>query len=248
VQPTIGFRVPPASGAVVPSIDSSASTIVPLAFERVDFKGQPTKLFATLNQNGLQLQPGTALGLVSSFFSNIAMGAPPETANWLSRLRVEKREAEAVDALKRHFDFIRDVTPETSPIGVPMVYADLPAVPRKIPLSLVSAGVYRLFTFILAVTTFKDGVVLIDEIESGIHFKQYPTVWKTLYDLAVHHNTQLFVTTHSDECLQGVSSVMKDHEDDFLLMRISNEMGNSIVHEVDGKFFEASLEGADELR
>ena len=145
------------------------STIVPLAFDRSDFQNQKSILLATVNQAGQPFwQPGKQLGPVVGFISSAYFGSQ-ENATWLSQLSVAKRTDEVVESLRRHFPFIGQVTSETVAPGFPAtVYADIPNLPRKVPLSLVSGGISRLFTIMLAIVAYKGGVVLIDEIENGI--------------------------------------------------------------------------------
>ena len=240
IQPAIGFKPGTTGPSGIPL--PPAMTIVPLAFARKDFKGQGSTLFVTLNQNGqLQLQTGKALGLVSGFFSGSNVGNPMENAVWLSNLRIAKSDQEVIEALHLHFPFIKDVTPEIY-MGVQTIYADIPSLPRKLPLSMISGGISRLFTLMLAIVTHKGGVVLIDEVENGIYYDQYPQVWRTLYELAAHHDTQLFVSSHSIDCLKAILPIIRGKEDDFTLLRADKKNGNSIIHSVEGKFFQAAIE------
>ena len=49
-----------------------------------------------------------------------------------------------------------------------MMYADI-GMERKIPVALVGEGMSRLLSIILAIATAKNGIVLIDEVDAGIH-------------------------------------------------------------------------------
>jgi len=181
----MGFQPPQAVPAVPPT------TIIPLAFDRIDFEGKKDTLIATVLPNGqMFLQPGKHLGIASGLISITYYGGPGENAMWLSQMSIEKRSDEVKQAIRKHFSLISDVTSETPLPGLSMLYADIPSLPQKIALSLVSAGISRLFTMILAVVQYKRGAVLIDEIENGIYFEQYPQIWETLIDLAKHHDTQ----------------------------------------------------------
>jgi len=245
-QPAIGFKAAEFAGGVAAPL-----TIVPIAFERKDFQGLAAKLFATVDQSGqLQMQPGRPMGLVSALFPNTHFGNANENAAWLSKLSVEKRSDEVIEALQRHFPFIRGITSEAA-LGIPgsaTVFADVRTLPRKIPLSLVSSGISKLFTLMLAIVTFKGGVVLIDEVENGIYHDQYPLVWKTLFDLATHHKTQLFISTHSLECLREMVPVMDANENEFRLLRLTKDNGESSAEQVKGKFLESALEQNFEVR
>jgi predicted ATPase len=214
-QPSLGFQPAPAPPPM---------TVVPLAFERIDLNGQKSAPCATVNAQGqFFLEPANAMGIVSGLIGHAYFGGAGENATWLSQLSVDKRDVEVVDAIRRHFPFIKGVTSETISQGTSNVYADLPDLPKKLPLSLVSSGISRLFTFILAIVQFGDGVVLIDEIENGIFHTQYEKVWKTLIDLAKLHNTQLFVSTHSSECLTALLPSLQENEEEFTLLHTKRE-------------------------
>jgi hypothetical protein len=149
-QPSIGFRQTPgfrsgASGSP-PAVTLPPVTIIPLAFERTDFQGQKSTLLATITSEGQPLlQPGKPLGIVSGFIASSYYGGPGENASWLSQLSIQKRKGEVLEAVQRHFPFIRDLTSEAVLPGMPgTVYADLEDLPRRIPLSLVSGGISRL--------------------------------------------------------------------------------------------------------
>ena len=42
-----------------------------------------------------------------------------------------------------------------------------------------------------------------DEIENGIHYTNYEKLWKIVFETAADANCQLFVTTHSKECISA---------------------------------------------
>jgi Fe-S cluster assembly ATPase SufC len=239
--PAIGFQQVPTN--------TPPATIVPLAFERSDFEGKKSTLLATINQQGQPfLQPGKSLGIVSGFISSVSFGQPPENAAWLSKLSVQKRSQEVIEAVQRHFPFIQNLTVESFMPGMSAVYADIPYLSRKIPLSLVSSGISRLITLMLAILSFPRGVILIDEIENGIFHNQYAMLWQTVLDLAAHHETQLFISTHSKECLKGAMAAMAASPDSFTLLRVRRGDGQAVVERFGGEQVEAALEKDGEVR
>ena len=249
-QPAIGFRQTPGFRVAPVPAPLPPVTIIPLAFERVDFQGQKSTLLATINQQGQPfLQPGKSLGMVAGFIANLYYGGPGENAAWLSELSIQKRKSEVLDAVKRHYPFVLDLTSEAAMQGVPStVYADLPYLSRRIPLSLVSGGISRLITMILAIVSYKNGVVLIDEIENGLFHDQYPALWKTVLDLATHSNTQVFVSTHSKECLTAAVQAIAADPSSFALLRARREEGHSAVEVFGGEATEAALQKNGEVR
>jgi len=73
-----------------------------------------------------------------------------------------------------------------------MSYLDGP-----IPLRSLGEGMNRLFGLVLALVNSKDGILLIDEVESGLHYSVQPDVWRLIFETARRLNVQFFATTHS---------------------------------------------------
>ena len=150
----------------------------------------------------------------------------------------------------KHFPYIQNLSTETPlpPPNPPTIYADLKNLPQKLPVSLVSGGMNRLLSFILAVITYEKGVVLIDEVENGIFYDQFTRLWETLIGLARQHDTQLFVTTHSLECLKAAVPLMKEAPGDFCLLRTDKKNMQSHIQIFDGAKIEAALNSGGEVR
>jgi len=55
-------------------------------------------------------------------------------------------------------------------------------------------------------------VLLIDEIENGIHYTAQAEVWRMLLKLCKHYNIQLFATTHSLEMIKAFQQVCSEEE------------------------------------
>ena len=73
----------------------------------------------------------------------------------------------------------------------------------------------------LALYSARDGTILIDEVENGLHHSVLPDVWQSLYWLSREFNVQVFATTHSYECLIAARDAFKANKDqDFLIHRL----------------------------
>ena len=84
--------------------------------------------------------------------------------------------------------------------GVPMMHGDI-GLGRLVPLPVMGEGMARLASLVLAVGNASNGVVLVDEIENGLHYSILPKVWRAIGEVAREFNTQVFATTHSLECI-----------------------------------------------
>ena len=131
-------------------------------------------------------------------------------------------------------DFLRNIEPRLerlSPItinGVPIVHAYLDSAP-PVPVNLVGEGFGRLFEMAVALGNQKDGMVLIDEIENGIHHSVLENVFSALLELAKEFNVQIVATTHSRECIMAAHRALSgEGEDEFTYHRIDRR-GDDLV-------------------
>lgn len=64
-------------------------------------------------------------------------------------------------------------------------------------------GLQRIFEISLAFAYAKNGVILIDELETGIHHLLLVNFTKFIQELAEQFNVQVFITSHSRECINA---------------------------------------------
>jgi AAA15 family ATPase/GTPase len=120
---------------------------------------------------------------------------------------------------------------------------------KMIPLPLMGDGMGRLLRIALAITDATKGIVLIDEIENGLHYTVMKNVWKAIAQLARKYSTQLFVTTHSRECIQAAHEAFTEEKTyDFLLHRLDRIKGKISDVVYDKEALEAALKAKFEIR
>jgi len=74
-------------------------------------------------------------------------------------------------------------------------------------LSSLGEGINRYIAILCAIWASKDGVLLIDEIENGIHYMNYKKLWEIIFKASIEANCQIFITTHSKECITAFNDV-----------------------------------------
>ena len=82
--------------------------------------------------------------------------------------------------------------------------------PKRYRLSAMGDGINRILTIILAMLNCENGVLLIDELENGLHYSVQYQLWKVINDISAKLNVQVFVTTHSMDTLRSLSQLIKD--------------------------------------
>ena len=95
------------------------------------------------------------------------------------------------------------------------------AADRPVPLRSLGDGATRMFAAALALANSKDGFLLIDEAENGIHYSVQSDFWKMVMKTADVNNVQVFATTHSWDCFTGFAQAAADlGEEDVSFSRI----------------------------
>ena len=90
-----------------------------------------------------------------------------------------------------------------------------------LPLKSMGDGMNRILTIILALVNAKDGYLLIDEFENGLHHKVQQDLWKMIFQLATELNVQVFATTHSEDCVEAFENVLNNgNQNEGLFIRL----------------------------
>jgi hypothetical protein len=225
--------------------------IPPLAFERTSFSGESSTLYASVQPQGaLNFDGGLELGPVTEFFPSSAWNFNPlGPAQMFSQLSLQRREKAIVDAVKEEFEPSLESLVVLAPVGGQAgIYAGLSYLKEKLPIGYLSTGISRFISMLSAVLIRGNGVVLIDEIENGLSYRIFPSLWKYLLKFATENNTQIFASTHSLECVRALVPAIEGQEGDFTLLRAERVNGSSGVTLVPGKFLEAAIDQGVEVR
>ena len=109
----------------------------------------------------------------------------------------------------------------------PIILGDIGAT-RLIPISLMGDGTVRLFDLLIRIMNAKNGAVLIDEIENGIHYSIQEKIWKVLGTCAKKYNVQIFASTHSLECIRNAFLALSSFEEEMFHVQRIERVGEDI--------------------
>jgi ABC-type cobalamin/Fe3+-siderophores transport system ATPase subunit len=98
----------------------------------------------------------------------------------------------------------------------------------QIPITVLGDGAVAIVAIILAVIRAENGVVLVDEFDTSVHYSVLRQIWAIIGEVAGQFNCQLIVSTHSRECIQAASDGMDDagRHDDLLYIRLDRIEGD----------------------
>lgn len=136
-------------------------------------------------------------------------------------------EDRALEALKLIFgDKVERITAigEESPRRGRRVIVKLKDHPQPVPLKSLGDGAVRLFSVALALANSRDGILLLDEAENGIHHSVQSDFWRMVLRMARENNTQVLATTHSGDCVRGFAQAAADDEnEEGILIRLERD-------------------------
>ncbi len=82
------------------------------------------------------------------------------------------------------------------------------------PMVAFGDAISKIAEIVTAIISNKGGLMLIDEIENGIHSSKQTAVWGLIFRLALKFEVQIFATTHSKEMALAFNTVALEQESD----------------------------------
>ena len=92
-----------------------------------------------------------------------------------------------------------------------VAYLDI-GLEKMMPLNMFGSGMIRAATILSSCILGNDRIVLIDEIENGLHYRAIPPLLKALLKLSEEGRVQIIATTHSLGVLESLSEVLSQEE------------------------------------
>lgn len=108
-----------------------------------------------------------------------------------------------------------------------------------IPITMFGDAINKVVNITLKIANSQNGIILIDEIENGIHYTHQQEFWSLLFKVARQFNVQIFSTSHSLEMIRSFNKTAEDEDfiDDaqyiemFRSARSGEIVGNMISHD-----------------
>jgi hypothetical protein len=133
-----------------------------------------------------------------------------DLATWWDSITMTRMEQDVLAGLRllepqvERLQFIQRSRRGRSPI------IGLTGTEGPVPLGIMGDGMNRILAVLLALATAKDGVLLVDEIENGIHYSVQADLWRLILLVARRANVQVFATTHSWDCIQAFQEAIAE--------------------------------------
>ncbi|MEZ5941543.1 MAG: ATP/GTP-binding protein [Planctomycetaceae bacterium] len=80
----------------------------------------------------------------------------------------------------------------------------------RIPIGSMGDGMWRMLGIALSLVNAENGVLLIDEVDTGLHYSVLSSMWRLVKETAERLNVQVFATTHSRDCYESLAAISRD--------------------------------------
>ncbi|MFC2001260.1 ATP/GTP-binding protein [Chloroflexota bacterium] len=201
--------------------------------------------FTTL---GLNIEPSGGTILLTGFFVPARISLDPgATAQRFGELEIKLKGKTIVNFLKIIEPRIKSLT--VIPLGpVPYIHADIGG-KRLMPIQLLGEGMVRLSEIAIDISSASGGIVLVDDIDTGIHHSVLPIFWKAIFQLTKKLNVQLFASTHSAESLEAAHRAWNNtNQYDMAVYRLQRVRQSVDVISYDKQSLKAAIETGLEVR
>ncbi|CAK0780149.1 Chromosome segregation protein SMC [Azospirillaceae bacterium] len=147
----------------------------------------------------------------------------------------EDNVLEALQIIEPRIDRIAALTTELPPFlyrrgGFKIKLKDTKA---PLPIGNLGDGAWRMLAIAMALNQAKDGILLIDEIDSGLHYSTLEKIWRLIFETAKKLNVQVFATTHSQDCVEGLAIICRNEindENQVSIQRIESKKKEAVFY------------------
>jgi AAA domain, putative AbiEii toxin, Type IV TA system/AAA ATPase domain len=209
-----------------------------------------TSRFRLSVEGGADFSRARRMGLIpnlmatnSRFLSNESLDSDSLAEMW-DNIVFSAKEGEVCSALRLLDPAVTSIHPLTGTLSSNMKIRRggfLVGMDNKsrIPLGSLGDGMRRMLALAVSLAQARNEAIFIDEIDTGLHYSVMQDMWKLVIKRAIASDVQVFATTHSWDCIEGLSLLCQDdpsvldkvavHKIDRTLERSIPFLGDSIA-------------------
>jgi AAA15 family ATPase/GTPase len=123
----------------------------------------------------------------------------------ISDLVKKKKDHIVLEAIQSFDDRVKAI--KVLPDGI---YLDMEGIDELVQINAAGDGIRRFLNIVSTIANLESKIVLIDEIENGLHYSAYKLLWQSILVISEVTNVQLFITTHSMETLKCLNEILRE--------------------------------------
>lgn len=159
---------------------------------------------------------------------------PDELTRLWDQIALTDHENDALETLR----LIDDQIDRVAPVSAPFYYrrsrggfrVKLKNVKQPVPIGSFGDGIWRTLALAVSVARARRGVLIVDEIDTGLHYKVMSDLWRMLDVASRRWNVQVFATTHSYDCVSSLARICRDKEStDIMIHRVERGRNKTVT-------------------
>lgn len=210
-------------------------------FLRVKWPGGSVEYKAPVTEDGFLLVPRPYLRVRDRagqgvHFVRTSRMTPDDVVQTFSTLVLTPRHDTIREALRIVEPNVEDLAPvpvnyrtrfsRDAPGGVVL---RLRGVEDRVPIGSMGDGMWHMLGLALAIANADGGVLLIDDIDTGLHYSVMEGMWRMLSEAATARSVQVFATTHSRDCWESLAAIAQGNDCDVTIQRIDRSRGEAVT-------------------
>ena len=142
------------------------------------------------------------------------------------------------EAIKRALRIVEPAVEDIAPIADErrFLYRDAPGgvvlklrgTTGQVPIGSMGDGMWRMLGLALSISNASGSVLLVDEIDTGLHYSVMEKMWRMISERAAALSVQVFATTHSRDCYESLAAIAKSDAEEVTIQRIERGRGEAV--------------------
>ena len=225
-------------------------SLIPEKYLKYNYEHKTTSVerIAKITPEGFNIKPPVGPNPFQGYFIPARHELDPGAyAQRFGALQIKKLDYMVLNALQILEPNLKSLS--VIPVGpVPTIHVDIGG-PRLMPIQLAGEGMTRIAEISIDIASAPNGIILVDDIDTGIHHTVLPEFWKVIFQLTEKLKTQLFATTHSSECLESAHQSMSSMKQyDMKIHRVQRIKDSVSVVSYDKRKLDTAIETGLEVR
>jgi putative AbiEii toxin of type IV toxin-antitoxin system/AAA ATPase-like protein len=107
---------------------------------------------------------------------------------------------------------------------------------QRLPLGSLGGGVRHLLALVLHLFSARGGFLLVDEIDTGLHYSVMVDMWRLVVETAKRLDVQVLATTHSLDCVRALARLRNKYPEtaeEVRVHRVDKEASKTVVYDMD---------------